>query len=157
MARPRLALRHELLLALPPTATVLIALGLVQLLARQQLLFASLASSAFLIYLDPRHEVNSVRTLLLAQLGAAVLGWGTYELFGAGFLSAGLAMLGVIALMLTLHAVHPPATSTAVSFALRAGDAGSLGLFAVAVGITAVLVLLQRATLRMLRRAEGSP
>jgi hypothetical protein len=53
--------------ALLPTLTVLAVLGLVEALSRQLLLFASLASSAFLIYLAPRHKANSLRTLCLAQ------------------------------------------------------------------------------------------
>lgn len=45
--------RGELALALMPTASVLGVLVLVEIFSRQRLLFASLASSAFLIYLDP--------------------------------------------------------------------------------------------------------
>lgn len=46
--RARLPLKAELLLAIAPTATVLIVFGLVEVLSNQRLLFASLASSAFL-------------------------------------------------------------------------------------------------------------
>ena len=52
----RLRLREELLLAVLPTATVLLTLAVVEKLGRQHLLCAALASSAFLIYLDPEHE-----------------------------------------------------------------------------------------------------
>lgn len=48
--RARLPLKGELLLALAPTITVLIVFALVEVLSNQRLLFASLASSAFLIY-----------------------------------------------------------------------------------------------------------
>ena len=51
--RSRLTLKGELALATAPTVTVLVVLALVEVLSRQRLLFASLASSAFLIYLDP--------------------------------------------------------------------------------------------------------
>ena len=61
----------ELALALLPTLTILLVLAFVEAFSRQRLLFASLASSAFLIYLEPRHRTNSVRTLALAQ-GAAL-------------------------------------------------------------------------------------
>jgi hypothetical protein len=51
--RRRLGLKGVFALALLPTLMVLSVLGLVETLGRQRLLFASLASSAFLIYLDP--------------------------------------------------------------------------------------------------------
>jgi hypothetical protein len=67
--RKRIGLKGERLLAFMPMATVLLVLALVGALSSQRLLFASLASSAFLIYLDPEHAVNQVRTLL-AQIGS---------------------------------------------------------------------------------------
>jgi len=150
--RRRIGLRGELLLALMPTATVLAVLALVEVLSNQRLLFASLASSAFLIYLDPQGAVNRVRTLLLAQLSAAVIGWATFAAFGPGYLSGGTAMVATIVLMIVADAVHPPAVSTALGFALRAGDESNLVLFGLAVGITAVLVLLQRSATWLLAR-----
>jgi hypothetical protein len=65
--RRRLPLSGELALAALPTATVLAVLALVERLTTQRLLFASLASSAFLIYLDPEHGMNRVRALTLSQ------------------------------------------------------------------------------------------
>jgi hypothetical protein len=56
----RVRLKDGLLLALLPTATVLLTLALVERLGGQHLLCAALASSAFLIYLDPEHEANAV-------------------------------------------------------------------------------------------------
>ncbi|MBV8886644.1 MAG: hypothetical protein JO235_21975, partial [Chroococcidiopsidaceae cyanobacterium CP_BM_RX_35] len=53
--RSRLDLKGELVLAAAPTLTVLGVLALVEVLSRQRRLFASLAASAFLIYLDPQH------------------------------------------------------------------------------------------------------
>ena len=64
--RRELSLRDEFLLALLPTLTILTVLGLVEALSRQRLLFASLASSAFLVYLDPQHGTNTVGTLVLS-------------------------------------------------------------------------------------------
>lgn len=151
--RRRLGLPGEFLLALLPTVAVLTTLGLVEVLSRQRLLFASLASSAFLIYLDPQHGANSPRTLITAHLIAATLGWLAFEILGAGYLSGGLAMLATIILLIVLDAVHPPAISTALSFAFRAGDESSLVLFGLAVGITAALVALERAALWLLARA----
>lgn len=148
--RRNLGLKGEFLLAVLPTATVLAVLALVETLSQQRLLFASLASSAFLIYLDPQHATNSVKTLLLSQMGGALIGLGGYWLLGPGYLSAGSAMVTAIVLMIVFDAVHPPAVSTALSFALRAGDQSNLALFTLALAITAVLVVLQRAALKIL-------
>lgn len=152
--RRRLGLKKELVLALLPTLTILLVLVLVEALSNQRLLFASLASSAFLIYLDPEHTVNNVSTLVSTQIGAALLGMITYLLLGPGYLSAGLAMVLFIIAMVVLDRVHPPAVSTALSFGLKTGDESNVVLFALAVGITATLVFLQRATLWMVRRAD---
>ncbi|WP_218011451.1 HPP family protein [Azohydromonas lata] len=145
-------LRGELLLALLPSATVLLVLAFVEALARQRLLFASLASSAFLIYLDPQHEMNRVRTLVLLQLGAACIGWLCHAVLGSGYLFAGLSMLLVILVMVSFRLMHPPAVSTALSFGLRAAGEQSLILFMTALAITAVLVALQQAVSRLARR-----
>lgn len=157
--RRRLGVRKELLLALAPTATVLLVLALVEAVSSQRLLFASLASSAFLIYLDPGHSVNQARTLILAQMGAALIGMLAYIALGPGYTSAGLAMVAAIVLMIVFDAVHPPAVATALSFGLRAGDASNLALFGLALGITVVLLGLQRLTqylvMRSLRGRRG--
>lgn len=123
------------------------------MLSRQRLLFASLASSAFLIYLDPRHGTNAVRTLVIAQMSAAGLGLAAYTLLGPGYPAAAAGMVAAIAAMVLLDAVHPPAMSTALAFALRAGDESNVVLFGLAVGVLAVLVVLQRAALAVLARA----
>lgn len=155
--RPRLGGRAELLLALLPTATVLLMLWLLKLLSNQQLLFASLASSAFLIYLDPAHRTNRARTLVLSQLGAATLGTGLHALLGPGYASAALALLLVIGLMIFADAMHPPAVATALNFAFRAGAGeGNLLLFGLAVGLVVVLLAVQRGTAYVLGRLMAS-
>jgi CBS-domain-containing membrane protein len=153
--RRRLSLRGELLLALLPTVIVLLVLGLVEVLSRQRLLFASLASSAFLIYLDPQHGTNSVRTLIIAHVSAALLGFSLYWAVGPGYLAGGSAMVLTILLMILLDAVHPPAVSTSLSFALRAGEESNLVLFGLALGITAVLVVLERSAVWLLARSTA--
>lgn len=145
--RARLSLRDEFELALLPSATVLVVFAFVEVLSHQRLLFASLASSAFLIYLDPEHVANSARTLLIAQLGAACLGFGSFELFGAGYLSGGVAMMVLITLMILLDAMHPPAVSTALAFGFRPADDSNLLVFGFAVGVMVILLGLQRVTL----------
>jgi CBS-domain-containing membrane protein len=152
--RQRLDLKDELVLALLPTLVILVLLGLVEALTRQRLLFASLASSAFLIYLDPQHGTNSVRTLVVSQLTAASLGLLTYTLLGPGYLAAGAAIVATIVSLILLDAVHPPAVSTSLSFAFRAGDESNWVIFALAVGITATLVGLERAALWLLATRE---
>ena len=153
--RARLSLRDEFTLALLPSLTVLLTLAFVEVLSRQRLLFASLASSAFLIYLDPSHATNSARTLLIAQIGAALLGFASLELLGPGYLAGGLAMVGTVTLMILLDAVHPPAVSTALAFGFRPADDSNLLVFLLALGITVVLLGLQRVTLwRLLSVSE---
>lgn len=148
----RLTKADELLLAVLPTVTVLLVLGLVEVLSRQRLLFASLASSAFLIYLDPRHPTNAVRTLVVSQIGAAVLGLVAHLAVGPGYPAAAGAMVATIVGMILADAVHPPAVSTALAFAFRAGDEANAVLFALAVGVTAALVGIERGTLWLLAR-----
>ncbi len=150
--RRRLDLKGEFALALLPTVTVLVVLALVEVLSRQRLLFASLASSAFLIYLDPQHGTNTMRTLVISQLLAATAGLGTYFLFGAGYLAGGSAMVATIIMMILLDAVHPPAVATSLTFAFRAGAVTSVVLFGLALGVIVVLVILERVALWMLAR-----
>jgi CBS-domain-containing membrane protein len=150
--RQRLGWRGEFALAFLPTLTMLVVLALVEALTRQRLLFASLAASAFLIYLDPRHPANGVRTLIGAQLLAAVAGLGGFLVFGHGYAAAAAAMGTTIAGMVLADIVHPPAVSTSLAFALRSGAASNLALLALAVAVTAWLVILERAALWLLAR-----
>lgn len=156
--RRRLGIRRELLLALAPTATVLLVLALVEAISRQRLLFASLASSAFLIYLDPGHVVNQARTLVLSQLGSALIGLCAFLALGPGYLSAGSAMVVAIVAMVVFDVVHPPAVATALSFGLKAGDADNIVLFSLALAITVALLGLQKLTMWLVSRwpADGS-
>ena len=150
--RRRLGLKGELILASLPTLIVLVVLALVEVLSRQRLLFASLASSAFLIYLDPFHGMNTVRALVGAQLLAALTGLLTFWIFGHSYVAAANAMIVTIVLMVLLDMVHPPAVGTALSFAFQTGAESTLVLFMLALSITAVLVILERVTLWLLAR-----
>ena len=145
--RKRLTLQDEFALALLPTATVLIVFALVEVLSRQRLLFSSLASSAFLIYLDPENGMNRTRTLITAQLSAAVIGLVTYEVLGAGYVAGGVSMLLTITLMIALDVMHPPAVSTSLAFAFRAGQESNLLIFVLAVGVTVLLLGIERFTM----------
>lgn len=150
--RQRLDWKGELILASAPTLVVLGVLAFIEVLSRQRLLFASLASSAFLIYLDPQHGTNKVRTLVISQMMAATIGFSTFSIFGSGYLSGGTAMVSTIVLMILLDVMHPPAVATSLSFALKAGNENNLVLFALALGVTSVLVGLERFALWILAR-----
>jgi CBS-domain-containing membrane protein len=150
--RRKLGLKGELILAFAPTALVLLVFAAVKALTNQPLLFASLASSASLIYLDPQHTTNTLRTLSLSQMMAATIGLLTHLLFGAGYLSGGVAMVLTIFLMIIADVVHPPALSTSLSFAFRANNESNLVLFGLAVGIIVLLAVLQKSVLWLLVR-----
>jgi CBS-domain-containing membrane protein len=154
--RKRLNLQGELLLALMPTIAVMGALFLVKDLSKQILLFSSLAASAFLIYLDPRHTVNRVRTLVIAQLGGAGVGWIAFRLLGHGILTGGVAMAGTILLMVLLNATHPPALSTCLIFAFRVGKESDLILFGLSVLVLVMMIVLEISALWILDRFEDN-
>lgn len=145
--RERRSLRASLALAVLPTVTILLVFAFVEAWSKRQLLFASLASSAFLIYIDPEHRTNSTRTLVIAQGMSALIGFTAHALCGPSFWGAGMAMVAVILCMILLDAMHPPAVSTALSFALSAGTGSGLALFMLCIGLIVLLVVLQRASL----------
>lgn len=150
--RGRFSLSDELKLAILPTAIVLLVFIFVEVLSHQRLLFASLASSAFLIYLDPEHGTNRIRTLIFSQMMAAGLGLVTYVLIGPHYYSAAVAMVSTIFLMIVLDVMHPPAVATALSFSFRAGDESNVVLFGLSVLITAILVVLARTMIWLIGR-----
>jgi CBS-domain-containing membrane protein len=155
--RRKLGIKGELLLALLPTLMVLLVLFLIESLSRQRLLFASLASSAFLIYLDPQHTTNTARNLALSHLSAAVVGAATLWAIGDGYVAAATAMVITIIVMVTADIVHPPAVSTALGFAFRAENVNGMILFLVAVTMICALVSLQRVLLWSAARLMRSP
>ena len=152
--RRRFGTREELVLALMPATIILIVFGVVQAWSKQELLFASLASSAFLIYLDPKHATNSARTLVISQILSALIGFSMFYLFGPGYLSAASSMIVAIIAMVTLDAVHPPAVSTALAFGFRQTNENNLTLFVLSVFLIVLLVGLQRVSMWLLARAS---
>ncbi len=60
--------RIEIFLVLMPTTAVIAVLLLLEFFNKQQLLFSSLASGAFLLYLNSKHPVNKGRILQAALL-----------------------------------------------------------------------------------------
>ncbi|MGI8484734.1 MAG: HPP family protein [Thermomicrobiales bacterium] len=151
----RLGTGGELMLALLPTLTVLGVLAFLEMLSSQRLLFASLASSAFLIYLDPGHAMNKLAPLIDSHLVALVAGIVTCSIFGAGYLAAGVAMVITIFIMVVGDFVFPPAVSTSLIFGLRSGEGSLTALFAVALVMIAILVILERAAVWLLRHLSA--
>lgn len=152
--RERMSIRDELILAIMPTVTVLAVFALVEVATRQRLLFASLASSAFLIYLDPEHGTNRTKTLAVSQLMAAITGYAAFEIIGPSYIAGAIAMVVTITLMIVFDVVHPPAAATALAFAFRTGDEKNVLLFVVAVVLVVALVLTEIATLAILARIK---
>lgn len=140
----------ELLLAIMPTLTILAVLFLYERLSRQIYLVSSLSSTAFLIYLDPFNSMNQMRTILIAQVSAAIIGLASYVLLGPGYLSVAVAVISLIVVMVVFRAVHPPAVSTTLVFAFRAGNESNLVLFGMALGIIVVMVFMEQSFLWVL-------
>jgi CBS-domain-containing membrane protein len=150
----RAGLVSELLLAVPPTLTVLAALWLTETLIHRRVVFAALAASAFLIYRDPKHQMNDVRVMVTAHLCGAALGLGAELLLGPSYPAGAVAMVATILTLIVLDAVHPPAIATSLGFAILPSQGGVLGVFLLALALVAVLVVLQRLALRTLRSVE---
>jgi len=148
----RLTVRQEFALAVLPTVVVLVLLEFVEALSNQRVIFASLASSAFLIYLDPQHPTNSMRSIVLSHLIAALCGAAANWAFGAGYSAAAVAMIATIMSMIVADAVHPPAVGTSLTFAFRPTDVTVLSLFVLCLAVIAILVALQNGSLRLLKR-----
>lgn len=151
--RPRFDTRSELALAAMPTLAVLLVFGIIERFTQQRLLFGSLASSAFLIYVDPQHASNQTRTLVISQLAAALIGFAALTLLGPGYPAAAAAMVITIVVMVALDRLHPPAVATSLAFAFKGTDTDNLALFGLSVGMIAVLVVIERWTLWQLARA----
>lgn len=154
--RLRYDVKTELALALMPTLTIILVLLFVEAFTKQRLLFSSLASSAFLIYLDPRHQTNQIRTLALAQSSAAFIGFIVFLIVGTGYPSAALSMIIAIALMIITKSMHPPAVSTALIFAFRQEATSNLLLFLLSLSLLLILIALQRVSLYLVKKA-GAP
>ncbi|HEY0778450.1 MAG TPA: hypothetical protein VGD56_10850 [Gemmatirosa sp.] len=87
-------------------------------------------------------------TVLLVLVFVEVL----VALLGPGYAAAAGAMVATIVVMIATDAVHPPGVSTALSFALGAGQTRAVVLFGLALGVTATLVLIQQLATRLLAR-----
>jgi CBS-domain-containing membrane protein len=131
-------------LAVPPTITVMAVVLLIQGVAGQRLLFASLASSAFLIYYEPLHRMNSIGTMVIAQVTGCLFGIAAGATIGPGLYAGAVAMALTITALIAFDLVHPPAISTALAFAFVTTRERTVLLFVVSLVMLGVLVLLQR-------------
>ena len=150
----RFDLKTDILLAIMPAIAMVGVLISLHIFGKQDILFSSLASSAFLIYLDPKHPTNSVRTLIIAQVSAAVIGYFVFLLAGSGYVSAGISMVLSIVVMILAKAMHPPAVSTALLFAFQYTKANTLLIFVCAVALLVILIVLQHLSLWLIRKSE---
>lgn len=139
---------------MPPTVIVLGALILTNVASGQQILFAPLAGSGFLIYRDPLHRMNSLQVMVAAQMLGVADGVIAARIMGPGYAAAGAAMLLTIILLVLLRSVHPPALGTALAFGFSPGAADIVGNFVAAVVLLALLVLMQRLAVLTLRRVD---
>ncbi len=144
----------EFALAIPPTIVVLFVMLAIDRVTGQRLLFASLASSAFLIYSVPRDRMNGIGVMVTAQSIGCCIGVIAAILLGEGYEAGALAMIVTILLLISIDAVHPPAISTTLGFAFVAPKDRSLLLFAASIGLLATLVILQRIALWTLRHLD---
>lgn len=151
--RFRYNVKTELALALMPTITIILVLLFLEAFTKQRLLFSSLASSAFLIYLDPKHQTNQIRTLALAQTSSALIGFIVFLTLGTGYTSAALSMIIAITIMIVSKSMHPPAVSTALIFAFRQEATGNLLLFMLSLVLLLMLIVLQRLSLWLVKKA----
>lgn len=147
-------LKGELALAIPPTLVVIAVVYVIEGITREKLLFASLAASAFLIYYDPAHRVNTIRVMVSAQLVGFVAGIGAAMTFGPGYTAGAIGMSLTIFTLIVFDIVHPPAVSTALAFAFMSAKDRVLLLFLITVVLIAALVLLQRTAVWTLARIE---
>jgi tryptophan-rich sensory protein len=139
-------------LAALPTLTVMGIFLTLKVFSRQTFLFASLASSAFLIYQDPENGMNEAKGMMPTHVTAALVGFASFLVFGEGYLSGGVAMGLTIAVLVLFGIVNPPAVSTSLIFAFRAQQAETLLVFMLALVMVAVLYVLQRVGVALLRR-----
>lgn len=147
----------RLLLAALATGTVLAIMAATDSISRQPALFASLASGTLYVYLDAIHGRRSVRGILIGHLTAGAAGWLMHLALGDGYAAAGATLLVTIAAMILANEAHPPAASTALSFAFRTGGEQNHVLFLMVLVIAAALAVLDCGLVALARRYSARP
>lgn len=141
-AAARLAPAQRLVLAGFVAGTVLLIVAATDAISRQPALLASIASGTLHVYLDAIHRRRSVRAVLIGHLTAGSAAWLMHLAVGTGYAAAGGTLLVTVAAMVLLDAIHPPAASTALSFAFRSGHTPNHALFLSVLVIAASLAML---------------
>lgn len=113
--RRRLSTRHLTIVSGATVLSVLLVIFIVQDVARQPVL----ASSAFLLYYQPRNEINDFKPLVFGHLLAVMMGYGASLLLPIPYWSSILSVVGTVVLLSLLRLVHPPAISTSLVFSYR--------------------------------------
>lgn len=136
-------LRHSnflkrFLLALYPLVIAYIIMG-VEMFARQHILFTSLISSIFLIYVRHKDPMNNGLTLIISQVLAAVIGYVSYRIGGENYLTACITVFVVAVALISLNRLHPPAIVTSLIFQFRTHSVSDLELFALLLSLVIVL------------------
>lgn len=91
------------------------------------LLIASLGASAILLFSVPHAALSQPWPLVVGHILSAIIGVVCFQLFGAGMLSAGLAVgLSVLAMYYT-RSIHPPGGATALFAVIGGPDIYNLG------------------------------
>ena len=140
------------MLAALPALTVMGIFLALKVFSRQTFLFASLASSAFLIYQDPENGMNETKVMVPAHITAALVGFEAFLIFGEGYQSGAVAMGLPVTLLILFGIMHPPAVSTSLIFASRVQQAKTLLIFLLALIMVAVLYVIQRVAVALLHR-----
>lgn len=135
-------LKHRLLLASFPIIIVLIVLE-IEVVVRQHLLFTSLISSVFLIYLKPKDSMNDTLTIAISQVLAALTGYAFYSFFGVSYWVGASTLIVVTLLLVALNRFHPPAITTSLIFNYRTHQESDLTLFLLLLGLIILLFFLK--------------
>lgn len=152
--RKEQSLKSRLLLSLFPIAIVFVLLG-IEILVRQHMLFTSLVSSIFLIYLLPDDPMNDSLTIVISQALAALIGYAGYWLLGNSYLSACLSILMITLLLVLIGRLHPPAIATSMIFQYRTHSESDLVLFGLLLVLIVVLFLAKKLFSYLQRKLGG--
>ena len=138
----RYSAEHLAVVSIATVLSVLAVIFVVQELARRPILVASLGSSAFLLFFQPRNEVNNFRPLVFGHLLAAATGYGANLLFPEPYLSVAGGLAVTVLLLTGLRLVHPPAISTSLVFAYRPEQAEAIVTFGLTLAVVVALALI---------------
>jgi CBS-domain-containing membrane protein len=130
-------------LVLFPIAIVLILLG-VEILTRHHILFTSLVSSIFLIYVNPEDPMNDTLTILVSQILATGVGYTSYLLLGDSYWAGCVTVISVTFILVGIDKLHPPAIATSLIFNYRTHSQSDLVLFGLLIGLIAILFLMKK-------------